>query len=919
MELVARERELATLDELLDAGRQGRGGALVLRGELGVGLSTLLEHVVASASDMRIARSVGVESERDLAFAGAHQLCASMLDHLEELPDVQRDELASAFGLTAEHVPDRFLVGAAVLTLFSKVTQERPLLCVVDDAQWLHPASAEAVAFVARRLGGAGVCVVVGLHEPGGRPDLFAGIPELFVEGLSEDAARELLGSLVPGPLDARVRDRIVATAQGIPLALVELSAQLTAEQLAGLSGLPAALPVGDRLEERLLGPIRTMPEETRQLLLLAAADREGSTSLLWSAAAQLGISAEAAAPAEAGSMLRLGRRVAFRHPLVPLAIYQAAPVAERRRVHQALAEAVDPAVDPDLRAWHRAAASLASDEAVAVELEASAGRATGRRDYATAVTLMERAASLTPDPNNRYERTLAAAQAALAAGAPGRAVVLLDQAFPRPADDLQRAEAERLRGAIGLALGSRADRPTMLLEAAGALAALDGRLARDTYLEALEAAAHTGGLGSEGALLRTAEAARSAPVVPESQQGSADLLLDGLALLVTVGHKAGVPTVRRALESLRYTDELRWLALGSLAAAEIWDDEALHDLTNRRAELARGTEPLDALPLGLGEMDDVVAGQFGTATAPFAEVPELGEARLDPCVGRLISPADLIASAWRGRSTEAQDLAEACMREAFARQLGLYVAVAHHAIAVLEIGLGRYEAALTAAREVGDEPALFVVTSTLPELIEAAVRTGERGLAVSAVGRLAERARPSGTDWALGTLARSRALLEEGSRAEKLYRKAIEHLRRSRAAPQLARSHLVYGEWLRRERRRREAREQLRTARDMFIFMGAQAFAERARIELTATGEQPRRRVTEASPDTLTAQEARIAQLVGGGASNAEVAAQLYLSPRTVEYHLHKIFRRLGVSSRTQLARALLESQDTETPDLRP
>jgi DNA-binding CsgD family transcriptional regulator/tetratricopeptide (TPR) repeat protein len=914
MELLNREEELAALNDLLEAAQAGRGGALVLRGEFGVGLSALMESAVRSAPSMRVARIRGVRAERDLDFAAAHQLCASMLDLLEALPGPQREVLASAFGLSEGRGVDRFRVGLALLMLLSKAAEEQPLLCAIDDTQWLDSASAEALAFVARRLDRQGIALVIAVHEPivGRAP--FAGIDELEVRALPPDASSKLLGSVVAGPLDGSVRDRLLEEAAGNPLALVRLPGQLTPEQLAGLAGLPEMLPVGDRLQERFLAAMADMPAETQTLLLLAATEPDGTANLLWSAAASLGLSAQAGAPAEAAGVLRIGQRVTFRHPLTRLAIYGSATVAERQRIHQALAGALDPAVDPERRAWHRAAASLAPDEDVAAELEVAAARHKGARDDAAAAALLERAAELTPDAIRRYGRTLAAAQAALAAGALGRAAALLDRASPEPLDELQRAQTARLRGVIGLALGRGADRATMLLRAARALEPVDLRLARDSHVEALEVAIYTGRLGSDRGLRETAEAARSAPRPPASQMGVADLLLDGLALLITAGHAAAVPTIRRAIQSLRTADEPRWLPLGALAAVEIWDDEALHDLTSRQVELTGAARARTSVPFllnQLGDVDAVVTGRFGTTTAPFAEQRELASAIGHRLTAPAITPAELIASAWRGRSTEARDLAEEYMREAFARELGLYVAVAHFAIAVLELGLGRYEAALTAARTVCAESGLFVVTSALPDLIEAAVRAGEREAAVAAVAQLSARAAPSGTDWALGTLARSRALLEDGTQAEALYREAIEHLRRSRAAPQLARAHLVYGEWLRRERRRREAREQLRTARDMFIFMGAQAFAERARVELTATGEHARRPVADDPTELLTAQEAQIARLVSDGATNAAIAAQLFISPRTVEYHLHKTFRKLGVSSRTQLARLMLASDD--------
>jgi DNA-binding CsgD family transcriptional regulator len=905
MELLDREQELAALNDLVESIRRGFGAALFLRGEPGVGLSSLLDWVVGSASGIHVVRLTGVEAERGLPFAAVHRLCASWLGWIEGLPGPQRDVLATAFGLRRGGGVDGFILAAGVLALLEKAAEEEPLLGVVDDAQRLDSASADALGVVARRLSDKPVGLVLAAHEPLAAQTPFAGLRELRVEGLGRDAARKLLRRVVEGPLDEGVRERLIAEAAGIPLGLVELPAHLTAVQRGGLAGLPRVLPVGEHLRKRLLAPVEELPAETRLLLLLVAAEPEATLSLFWSAASRLGISAQAAAPAEAVGLVRIGERISFRHPLLRLAVYEAAPLWERQRAHQAFVDAIDPEADLDRRVWHRAAAALTADEEVALDLEAAAARARGRGDYSAAAGLLEQAADLTPDAVGRYRRTLIAAQAALAAGAPARATGLLDRPAPRATDDQERAQAESLRGAIGVALGQGADRATMLADAARALEPLDVRLARDTYLEALEAAIYTGGLGSDRSLLSIAGAARAAPRARDSEAGE-DLLLDGVALLITAGHDAAAPLLRRALTSLAGVGEVRWFALAALAAVEVWDDDALHDLTRRAAALVpiasqRAQHGLQQLR----DLDAVVSGRFGTATAPFAELREdASEAQRE----RSTTLGELLASAWRGRSTEARELAEACMREAFARELGLYVAAAQYAIAVLELGLGQYEAALGAAREACKDERLFVVTSTFPELVEAAARMGERRLAVSAVRRLETRALSAGSNWALGTLARSRALLESGSEAEDLYREAIERLRRCRAAPQLARAHLVYGEWLRRERRRREAREQLRSARDMFVFMGAQAYAERARMELAATGEQALRRTPGTRAETLTAQEDRIARLVADGASNAEVAAQLFISPRTVEYHLHKVFRKLSVSSRTQLARALSE-----------
>jgi DNA-binding CsgD family transcriptional regulator len=903
MELLDREQELAALDRLLEGSRAGAGEALVLRGEPGAGLTALLERTIERASGLRVARTAGIKAEQGLAFAALHRLCLPLLDRLNELPGPQRAAVARAFGHHGGDSAEALMVGLGVVTLLAQAAEEKPLLCVIDDAEWLDPGSAEALGFAARRVGAQPVSFVIAEHDRGAIPGWLDGISELRVRELGRDGAGELLRSVVDGPLDARVRSRLLDEAGGIPLALLELPAQLTPDQLAGLAALPEPLPMGERLRRSLLGAIPELPSETQTFLLLAAAEAGAPAGLVLSAAERLGLSVLAAAPAERRGLVSVGERVLFRHPLLAAAVYEAAPAAERQRVHLALAETIDRDLDPDRWAWHRAAGSLTPDEGVALEVELSATRARGRRDDFAAATLLEWAARLSPEPRDRFRRTLAATQAALAAEAVGRATSLLGEVRPDPTDELAAAQADRLRAAIGLAHGQGADRATVLLRAARALETLDLRLARDTYLEALEAAIYT---GRSGSVLEAAEAARSAPHASDGRPTGADLLLDGLALLQLAGRDEVVPVIRRTVASLRAADEPRWLTLASLVAIEVWDDEGLHELTMRRVRLGREAHPL------VPQLDNVLAGRFADMTAVWDASREGATGIGDP---RLVSSGELLASAWRGRSLETRELAEAWLREAFARDLGLYVAAARYALAVLEIGLGQYEAALAAARDACEASALYASTAALPELVEAAVRTGERELAVSTVGRLAERTLDSGTDWALGTLARSRALLEEGAPAERLYREAIERLRSSRMVPQLARAHLLYGEWLRRERRRREAREQLRTARDMFIFMGAQAFAERARTELTATGgHAPRPDLQPGAP--LTPREARVASLAGEGASNAEIAAQLYISPKTVEYHLHKVFRKLGVSSRTQLARVVLDVGSTPSSE---
>lgn len=910
MQLLDREKEIAALDGLLAATRGGRSGTLILRGETGVGLTALLDYAVASGSGMRIIRVPAVESEIQLAFAGVHRLCAPVLDRLEDLPGPQRDALASAFGLIEGRSPDRFLVGLAVLTLLSDAAEQQPVLCVLDDAQWLDDASAEAVAFVARRLEEESVALVFALREPTPRRMAMAGLPELVVGGLPHDHARELLATVVAGPLDLGVRDRMVAETGGNPLALLELSSELTPDQLSGESRLPEPLPLGAHLAESFLGQVRGLPPETHALLLLAAAEPQPDSRLLWRAAELLGIPVDAAGPAEQEGLVRVSDQVVFRHPLIRSAIYLAATAAERRRAHLALAEATEANLEPERRAWHRAAASLGPDEEIALELERSADRTLERVDDSSAASLLEQAARLTPDPRRRTTRILKAAQAALDAGAAGKAMGLLATVGREPSDALQRARTQRLRGAISFALGQGDDGAVLLLQAARALVALDVRLARDAHLEALEAAIYAGRLGSGGGLLAAAAAAREAPVVPKEYAAAPDHLLDGLAALLSVGHQVAIPALRRAIDALRQTDDLRWYPLGCLAAVEIWDDEGLHALTTRQVQLARAAGALTTLPLALeklGALDDVLAGRLDGAETRLAEARELSAATGKPPGVAGLSPGELIVSAWRGRSLEAHELAEACTRAAIAGGLGRYVTFAQYAMAVLELGHRRYEQALIEARGACEDRALALVTLALPELVEAAVRGGDSETASVAARRLAERALPSGTDWALGTLARSQALIADDSEAEGLYLAAIEHLKRCRPAFHLARAHLVYGEWLRRRRRRRDAREQLSVAYEMFASFGADAFGERARIELAATGEHVRRR-TVASAERLTPHEARIAGLVSEGASNPEIAAQLFISPRTVEYHLHKVFRKLEITSRTQLARVMID-----------
>ena len=909
--LLNREQELRSIDGLLADAKAGAGGALVFRGDPGIGLTTLLDYAGGAASDMRVIRVTGIETEFHLAFAGLQQVCAPLFDGLDALPHRQRAALESALGLNGGESPDLFLVGLALLTLLSNAVAQEPCLYLFDDAQWLDEASVEAIAFVARRLEAELIAFLFAVHEPTVSRVPLDGISDFRVLGLASEESRELLRHTVTGPLDVSVRDRLVAETDGNPLALVELPAELTAEQLAGIAALPETLPLGVGLEQYFLNQFRQLPAATQTLLLLLAIEPGGDPNVLWLAAANLGISDEAAVAAVDAGLLKVGPRVRFRHALMRSAISADASVLDSQRAHRAYADVIDADVDPDRSVWHRAGASSGPDEEIAHALEVSASRARGRGDNRAAASLLHRAAALTPDPARRGGRMLAGAQAELESANAGRATVLLGQASSLPLTDLERAQAARVRASIGFALGQGADSAAMLLQAANALESLDVRASREAHLEALEASVYSGRYGNGGAIRRAAEAALAAPKGPK-RATTADLLLDGVAELLVGNRLKGVPIVEKAIDALKRTPELRWQAFGCLAAMEIWDDAGLHTLATAQLVLAREAAALTPLTLALDQIaggDNVVSGQFAVADANFAEARELAEATGVVGIANSPSAGALIVSAWRGRTPEASDLAQATMRDAIARGLGRYVTFAQYATAVLENGLGHYREALSAARSAAEDQALYLSTFALPELVEAAVRSGQQELAVAAVGELADRTL-SGTQWARGMLARSRALISTDTEAELLYQAAIEHLQNCRVAPHLGRAHLLYGEWLRRQNRRRDARGQLRTAHEMFQFMGAEAFASRARLELVATGERVRRREGGAK-ELLTPQEARISRLVADGASNPEIAAQLFISPRTVEYHLHKVFRKLGVGSRADLIRLQLDSEE--------
>ncbi|MGM7667271.1 ATP-binding protein [Microbacterium sp. A93] len=913
-ELRGRRPERETVDALLSQARAGQSGTLVVRGEAGIGKTALLEYArgVAHVSGFRVESCLGVESETQFAFAGLHQLCAPLLDRAGTLPDPQQSALGVALGQQGGSAPDRFLIGLASLNLLAEVAESGPLLCLVDDAQWLDEASAQVLAFVARRLAAERLALVFAARDPAEAPTAgpgqeqtaLAGLPELRLDGLDESDARALLESALPVPLDDGVRERIVAESCGNPMALLEFPLSARSARLGGGFELPGALDVPRRVEQSFRHRSGALPAETQRLLLVAAAEPTGDADLLWRAAAQLGIAQNATEPAEAAGLLGIDTRVRFRHPLVRSAVYHAATPPDRRRVHGALAAATDQGTDPDRRAWHRAQAVLGTDDEVALDLEQSAGRARARGGLAASAAFMEHAARLTSEPVTRASRALEAAFATQEAGAPEAAAELLTLAVTGPLDALQQARSELLHARVAFHRARGGEGLRMLLDAARGLAPLHPVLSRETYLDALDAAIVTGGLSSGPDAREVAESARAAPA-PSGAPTPADLLLGALVTTFTQGYASGAPGLRRALEAFRGDESdadvaggagtLRWGWLASRTAMAVFDDDLVHALTERHVRLAREAGALATLPavLLVQSVMLVLAGEFSRAA---------GQAEIAAATGAVpLLHAQLILAAWGGRSDEAAEIHATMTRAASGRGRGTEVALTQYAMAVLHNGLGDYPAAHAAAARAFESTELTHSNLAHSELIEAACRTGQPGSAADALEQLCSRAVASGTPWGLGLAARSQALTSTGPAAEDHYREAITHLARSRMAAHLARTHLVYGEWLRREGRRLDAREQLRTAHGLLSDMGAGAFAARAARELSATGERPRKRTVQVT-DELTAHELQIARMVATGATSREVGTQLFLSPRTIEAHLRSIFRKLGITSRRQL-----------------
>jgi DNA-binding CsgD family transcriptional regulator len=897
----------------------------MLRGEPGIGKTALLAHTARNAGDMRVVQASAVQSEQELEYAALHQLLVPFLGALDRLPVPQREALASAFGLVAGAPPDQFLVGSAAWTMITEAALEQPVLCIVDDAQWLDKASADALGFVARRLSADPVAMLLAIRDDERQP-AFEGLAELPLAGLPDDAAQDLLASAVePGrQLDEGVARRIRAATAGHPLALIELSRRLSAAELEGTLPLPEPLPVGERLQSAFLHRVRAFPPAARTLLLLAAAEPSGESGLLWRAAQRLGVGARAADTPGLEQVLRFDPYLSFRHPVMRSALYHGATSSERRRAHEALAAASASVHDPDRRAWHLAAAVGGTDENLASELARSADRARTQGDWGRCAAFLERAAMLTPDPAMRARRTLATAEARLNAGDLGVAAALVERAWPYLDDPLSRLRAERLRGAVRVVLGKPAEASPILLDAARELQRLHPGQAWETLLEAFEAALAAGRFARGAGVAEVLQAVRAAPHPDDARASAAGLALDGFAALDEHRDRAGIARLREAMAvaaaqqalgsvvpGSQDREQLRFVYIAPLAAYESLDDAALHASCARGVAKARGHGSPTGLAwaLGLLSYSEALAGRFAAAETAAAEARRL-MASTGVADDLRTGISELTVLAWRGRESAARTLAAARLRDATQAGYGFVIGFTATALTVLELGTGNYQAALRHAMNSSWE-GMPAEVELLPELIEAAVRCGALREAAAALEKFALRARAAGTPWALGMLSRSQALLAPDDEADELYRAAIAHLGRSRIVPQLGRAHLIYGEWLRRQHRRRDARDALYSACDILDTIGAEAFAGRARVELLATGEHVSKRGTAAAAITqLTPQELRIAGLASAGASNREIASQLFISANTVAYHLRKVFRKLQVTNRAALAR-VLEARD--------
>jgi DNA-binding CsgD family transcriptional regulator len=897
--LEGRAKECARIDEFLGSVRSGSSEVLVVRGEAGVGKTALLDYAMDHAEGFRIVRLTGVEPERELSFGVLHRMIAPMLDQVSQLPIPQRDALTSVLGLAAGPPANPFAVGLAVINLAAEMTgEDGGLMCIVDDAQLVDSESLEALAFWGRRLQGDRVALMFGQRSGYMTTNPLQDLPELEVNGLERQAARTLLISAAGFQPDRDVVDRLLDETEGNPLAIIELARNLTSNMLVGRAAAPQPLPLTRRLEERFAAQVRALPADTQMFLLLVAADASTDSSMVWNAASHLELENDAAEVAEAADLISLGFPVTFRHPLIRSAVYGSAAPADRRAAHGALAAVVDPA-QVERWAWHRAAAVVGQDEEVAVLLESCGQRALSSGATSSAIALLGRAAELSPDMLRAAERRIVAAEAAIERGALVQAKALMNQATPVIRHSAWQARAERVSGLIDFREGHLDVAASRLQHAAVGLLPTDPLLGRRTLLEAVDIAVYNGHSAQSEFMQSIAEANAKLPRVPSSVVG---WLLHAFTTHASQGYVVAAPEYHRAIAFCRdaHTQDLApWTNLIAAATRIVWDDVSHDEILERIADwsrlqgslfplwlalffLATSAERRGDLQLRGGLLDQ--AADVLSITGRFS-VPRTG-VDFDDLKGRDVEM-------WAKSSQVAED------RDA-AKDLAM-----HDALLCLQIGSGNYEGALSHAGVLYDADPIMFGPNQLPDIVEAAVRVGDTSRAELALDRLAERATAADTNWALGLLERSRGLMSADADSD--FSAALERFKATTMVFELARTHLLYGEWMRRERRRVDARDQLRRAHEMFSSMGAEGFAERARVEMLATGGRARKR-TEDTANDLTPQEAKISRLVGEGAGNREIAEALFISSSTVEYHLHKVFRKLGVSSRTQLARRVLE-----------
>lgn len=909
--LVGRASELARVEAIIRDARNGRSGVLVLHGEAGIGKTALLEAATEIGADLGLARIAGVESEGALGFAGLHRLLVPFLDRASVLPARQRSALDAALGLDDAASPDRFLVGLAALTILCDAASDsHGLLLVIDDGQWIDQESLDAISFVARRLHADRIAILMAFRdetiESAALPD---GLPALAVEGLSEDDTRSLLRAVSTGPLNEQVETRVASSVAGSPLAVLELARVLSDEQLLGSDLLPDPLPVGERLESHFLQQVHRLPDTTQRFVLLAAAEPSGDAALVWRAAEELGLDRGAGDAAELGGLLAIGSTIEFRHPLIRSAVYRGSAPADRRLAHRALADAIVDDAEADRRAWHRAAAAVGPDEEVASDLERAAGRARTRGGHAAEGAFQTRAAELTPDRRRRAERYLAAAQANLTAGAPAAAAELIERAGIDADDALLSAQAQRVSAALQ-SYSNAGPAAALLLSAARSLEPIDVRRSRETYAEAIQAAMVSCQLTSGATLEEVARAVLDAPADPTGAVEASDLLMDGYATRLAHGHVAAAPILRSAMTTL--SDDMtratldRWAVLGNSLPAELWEVEETARILRRLEVMERDRGAVESLRVTLGGRAhlEMWNGNFDLADALHSEASEIASALGEAATDWELLKVELWA--WQGDQERTRFVADLLTGEVgHSYGAGVVVNMGRMALCILEQGLGNYRDAFEQAARVHADDIPPHGNQALPELIEAAVRCDELDAARRALPELEERVAASATPWSLGLLARSRALLTDGDEAEAQYHEALERFSVVPVRTDTARTHLLLGEWLRRRNRRSDARDHLRAASEMFQSMGAEAFAARAGAELAATGERVRRRSLD-TVNELTPQESQIAALAADGATNREIATTLFISASTVDYHLRKVFRKLDVSSRRQLAREL-------------